>query len=113
MRPSSRNGKLWMPWACLALVLALGAAPAALAATATADDAAAAAPLANLLDTEPAQSVEPAPMDELESLFQEPTALPTCGFPPPPPPSYCTCGGCCECNRCWNGGFLAKCLDRS
>lgn len=113
MRPSSWNGTPWLLWTCLALVLALGAAPAALAETGSSDETAAAAPLADLLlDSEPAQSVEPAPADGLESLFQEPTSL-SCGFPPPPPPSSCTCSGCCQCNRCWNNGRLAKCLDRS
>lgn len=109
MRPSSWNGKAWMLWTCLALVMALGAAPAALAETVTSDDDAAAAPLAELLETEPAQSTDPAPVPSIENLFQSPTTLSTCGFPPPPPPSSCTCGGCCECNRCWHGGTLAKC----
>lgn len=26
------------------------------------------------------------------------------------PPASCTCGGCCEDCRCWNGGTIAKCV---
>ncbi|MCB1056802.1 MAG: hypothetical protein KDD11_14970 [Acidobacteria bacterium] len=31
--------------------------------------------------------------------------------PPGWPPTSCVCGGCCENNRCWRNGSIAKCLS--
>lgn len=103
---------------CLALILCLGAASAALAQP---TDAVTDLPLLNLdLDFETLElespaapnrsSVDAEPSGELEWLM-----LPSggeCGFPRPAPSPSCACGTCCDCNRCYNGGRLQKCLDR-
>ncbi|MCH9647921.1 MAG: hypothetical protein K0U98_06755 [Deltaproteobacteria bacterium] len=47
---------------------------------------------------------------ETEKVFLVPTN--PCFRPPPPPPG-CFCNGCCENCRCWRGGIVQKCVDRS
>ena len=107
MRPFLGTGKLSTLWICLILAAVLGAAPAALAAPAGGEEAVPATPLVELLETEPAQSMDSTPVD-LATLNLDPS----CPLPPPPPPADCVCGGCCECNRCWTrNGSLSKCLS--
>lgn len=95
---------------CLALFLCLGAASAVSAQPA---DAVPDLDLQTLELEAPSTvamtTVDAEPVGDLEWL-----AFPTggeCGFPRPAPSPSCACGTCCDCNRCYNGGRLQKCID--